>query len=153
MPSQRELTETPRTTLQEPYSGNPQSQLQNLNSCVGCVLHSPSIKVDSTPKLQGKVDRQGSVPAIRLVSYHPAHHTLNSVLRLLLNLRKSHNSTALTLNVLDQAAQQLIVSATSHSWASIYVLVMSRAAEMSIQRMKGCELAGAEVAGICLAVP
>ncbi len=88
-----------------------------------------------------------------LISDHPANHTLEPILSLLLNLCKPHDTTALTLYMLNQSTQQLIVPATSSAWASIDMLLVDRATDMRVEGPEGRKLFWAEVACICVAVP
>jgi hypothetical protein len=93
------------------------------------------------------------LPRNHLSSNHSPHHARDAVSSLLLNLAKSHQSTALTLHVLNQSTEQLIVSATACLGATVYLLVVERALQVVVQTVKAAELFGAEVTLVCIAIP
>ena len=88
-----------------------------------------------------------------LLTDHPAYHTIDAIPSLLLYLNESHDSTALTLDMLDQTAQQLVVSTTTSAGTAVYVLLMDRTTDVRVQRPKRCKLSSAKIARVGLAIP
>jgi hypothetical protein len=88
-----------------------------------------------------------------LSSNHPTNHILNPTLRLTLHHPKPHNPTTLTLNMLHQPTQHLILPPATQLRTTIQMLLMHRALDVVVQAVEGSELSGAEVAFVGLPVP
>jgi hypothetical protein len=78
---------------------------------------------------------------------HPAHHVRDSTSSLLLDDVKSHQTTALALNMLHKAAKQLEIR------AAIKGLFMSRALDMAVQSLKLLKGFVTEVTLVTVSIP
>jgi hypothetical protein len=84
---------------------------------------------------------------------HPAHHVRDSNSSLLLDDVKSHQTTALALNMLHKAAKQLEILATTSFRAAIKGLFMSRALDMAVQSLKLLKGFVTEVTLVTVSIP
>jgi hypothetical protein len=113
-------------------------------------MNESSVSKTGLPKVTPCFHRPQPVPLSR---DHPANHILDPVSRILLHYVEPHNTTGLTLEVLYERTEQLVVSVTARLRAPIESLLMCRAFEMHIQARQPTKHLSAQIALVAGSIP